>query len=77
MDCWTTTSHKFRTRLGFKKYDVILTNEQSVLLKITSSFEGRNMKTQYNVLCYRIDLYFHDWKTLVGTDENGHSDRNI
>ena len=39
MDCRTTLAHKFRTRLGFKQYDVILTKEQSVLTKIMSSFE--------------------------------------
>ena len=27
MDCRTTMTHKFRTRLGFKQYDVILTKE--------------------------------------------------
>ena len=46
MDCRTTSEHKFRTRLGFKKYDVILTKKQSVLTKIMSSFEGENMQTQ-------------------------------
>ena len=43
MDCRITSAHKFRTRLGFKQYDVILTKEQSVL--IISSFEGENMQT--------------------------------
>ena len=33
MDFRTTTTHKFRTRLGIKQYDVILTKEQSVLTK--------------------------------------------
>ena len=47
MDCRTTSAHKFRTRLGFKQYDVILAKEQSVLTKIMSSFEGENMQTQY------------------------------
>ena len=42
MDCRTTSAHKFRTRLGFKQYDVILTKEQSVLTRIMSSFEGKN-----------------------------------
>ena len=60
MDCRTTAAHKFRTRLGFKQYDLILTKEQSVLTKIKSSFEGENMQKQYSVLGYRIDLYFHD-----------------
>ena len=36
MDCRTTSVHKFRKRLGFKQYDVILTKEQSVLTKILS-----------------------------------------
>ena len=26
------------------------------------AFEGENMQTQYSVLGYRIDLYFHDYK---------------
>ena len=28
MDCRTTLAHKFRTRLGFKQYNFILTKEQ-------------------------------------------------
>ena len=56
MDCRTTSALKFRTRLGFKQYDVILTTEQKMLTKITSSFEGENMQTQYNALSYRIYL---------------------
>ena len=35
------------------------------------------MQTQFNVLGYRIDLYFHDYKLAIEIDENGHSDRNI
>ena len=60
MDCRTISIHKFRTRYGFKQYDFILTKKQSNLTKIMSSFEGENMQTQYNVLGYRIDLYFND-----------------
>ena len=41
------------------------------------SFELENMQTQYNVLGYRIDLYFHDCKLPVENDENGHSGRDI
>ena len=36
MDCRTSSAHKFRTRLGIKQYDVILTAEQSVLTEIVS-----------------------------------------
>ena len=42
-----------------------------------SSFEGENMQTQYKVLSYRIDSYFHGHKLAVEIDDNGHSDRNI
>ena len=77
MDCRTTAAHKFRTRLGFKQYDVILTKKQTVLTKMMSSFEGGNMQTQYSVLGYRFDLYFHDYKLAIEIDENGHSNRNI
>ena len=77
MDCRTASAHKSRSRLGFKQYDVILTKEQSVLRKIMSSFERENMQTQYNVLSYRIELYFHDDKLTIEVDENGRSDRNI
>ena len=42
-----------------------------------SLFEGGNMKTQYNVLSFRIDLYFNDYRLAIEINENGHSDRNI
>ena len=42
-----------------------------------SSFEGENMQTQYSVLGYRIDVYFHDYKLEIEIDENGHGDRKI
>ena len=35
------------------------------------------MQTQYNVLSYRIDLYFHKHKLAFEVDELGHADRNL
>ena len=77
MDFGTILAHKLRTRLEIKQRDVILLKEQSMVTKIMSSFEGENMQTQYNVLSYRIDLYFPDYKLAIETDENGHSDGSI
>ena len=77
MDCRTTSTHKFRTKLGFKQCNVILTKEQSVLTKIMISFKGENMQTQYNILSYRINLYFHEYNLAIEIDENGQSNRNI
>ena len=76
MDFGTILAHKLRTRLEIKQHDVILLKEQSVVTKIMSSFEG-DMQTQYNVLSYRIDLYFPDYKLAIEIDENGHSDGSI
>ena len=77
MDCRTTVAHKFRTRLGFKPYDVILTKQQSVLTKIKSLFEGKIEQRQYSVLGYRTDLYFHGCKFAIEIDENVHRDIDI
>ena len=35
------------------------------------------MQTQCDVLGYRIDFCFHDYKTSKEIDKNGHDDRNI
>ena len=77
MDCRTTSVDNFKTKLGFKQHHIILTKTQSVLTKIMSYFEGENVQTQYNVFRFRIDLYFHDYKLSIESDENGHSDKNI
>ena len=58
-------------------HDVINTKEQTVICTIKDAFEGENMQTQYGVLSYRIDLYFHKYKLAVEVDELGHADRNI
>ena len=44
---------------------MILTKEQSLLTKVMSSLEGESMKTQFHVLGYRVDLYFHDYKLAI------------
>ena len=35
------------------------------------------MQTRYNVLGYRIDLYFFVYNLAKEIDENGNSDRNV
>ena len=35
------------------------------------------MHTQYKVLSYKSDMYFHDYKLAIEIDEKGHKDRNI
>ena len=51
-----------------------MTKEQSVLKSIKDAFEEENMQTQYSVLGYKIDLYFHDYKLTIEIDEKGDKD---
>ena len=77
MHCRVSTpkSIEFRSKLEFNQYDITLTKEQSVLKSIMDAFEGENM--QCNVLGYRIDLYFHDYKLAIEVNKKDHKDRNI
>ena len=73
----TPKSIEFRSKLGFNQHDITLNKEQSVLKSVMDAFEGENMQTQYSVLGYRIDLYFHKYTLATEVDEKGHIDRNI
>ena len=77
MDCRTDESCNLKRNLGFTLDDVINTKEQTVINSIKDTFERENMQTQYTVLNYRIDLYFHKYKLAIEVDELGHNDRNI
>ena len=71
MDGRSLKATEFRSKLGFTQYDMTLKEESSVLKSIMEAFEGENMDTQYHVLNYRVDLYFHDCKLAIEVDEKG------
>ena len=77
MDCRTDESCNLKRNLGVKLHDAINTKEQLIINSIKDTFEGENMQTQYTVVGYRIDLYFHEHKLAIAVDELGHNDRNI
>ena len=77
MDCRTDRSCNLKRNLGFTLQDVINTKEQTVINSIKDAFEGKDMQTQYTVIGYRIDLYFHEYELAIEVDELGHNDRNI
>ena len=77
MDCRTDKSCSLKKNLRVKLHDVINTKEQTIINSIKAAFEGENIKTQYSVLGYRIDLCFHEYKLAIEVDEFGHADRNI
>ena len=77
MVCRTDESCSLKRNLGFKLHDVINTKEQTVINSIKDAFEGEDMQTQYTVIGYKIDLYFHEYKLAIEVEELGHADRNI
>ena len=77
MDCRTDKSYSLKKILGFKLHDVINTKGQTIINSINAAFEGENIQTQYSVLGYRVNLYFHEYKLAIEVDELGHADRNI
>ena len=77
MDSRTTAAISFRTRLGFKQDDAIMTQEQSILSKIVTIFASEEIILRHNVLGYRIDAYFPKYKLAIEVDEQGYIDRNI
>ena len=77
MHCRIPEANEFRSRLGINQYDITMPKEVSLLKSVMDAFEGENMQTQYSVLGYIIDLYFHDYKLAIEVDKKGHKDRNI
>ena len=66
-----------KKNLGFSLHDIINTKEQIVLESIKDAFEGEDVQTQYSVLGYRIDFYFHKHKLAIEVDELRHAGRNL
>ena len=64
-------------KLGFKLYDVINIKEQAIINSVKDTFERENIQTQYSILAYKIDLYFHEYKLDIEVDELGRTNRNI
>ena len=62
MDFGTDESCNLKRNLGFRLHDVINAKEETVLRSIKDTFQVENIQTQYSVLGYRIDLYFHKHK---------------
>ena len=62
----------FRSLLWFKEHDIMKVIEKATSESLRDTFQEENIKTQYKVLGYEIDLYFHDYKLVVEIDEKGH-----
>ena len=77
MNCRTYTSQNLKKNLGFRLHDMINNKEQTVLESIRYAFEREHIQTQYNVLAYMIDLYFHKHIVAIEVNELGHADRSL
>ena len=76
-NCRTDKSCSLKKNLGLKLHDVINTKEQTIINSVKDTFEREHIQTQYSVLGYSIDLYFHKYKLAIELDELGHTNKNI
>ena len=77
LDCRTPFGVDSKSRLGFNQYDPIMTQEQSILSKIKTTFSAEKIIFQYCFLGYCIDAYFPKHKLAIELDEEGHHNRDI
>ena len=77
MDYRNTPTVNFKSILGFRQHDPIISQEQSVLSNIVTLFATEKIILQNNVLGYRIDAYFPKYKLAIEADEQGDNDRYI
>ena len=71
-DFRTQITIQFRFILGFKKHDLTMTKEQSILTKIMKAFTDEKLLLQHYVLGYHTPEY----KLAIEVDEKGHRYRN-
>ena len=63
--------------ISFKRIKTLIRKkEQSVIESIRDTFKGEDIRIQYIVLGYKINLYFYEHKLEIEIDELGHNDRN-
>ena len=77
MDYRKTPTVNFKSILGFRQHDPIISQEQSVLSNIVRLFATEKIILQHNVLGYRIDAHFPKYKLAIEADEQGDKDRYI
>ena len=75
IDCRIPTAIEFKSKLGFKQHDIIMTKEQSVVTKIMKVLASEEILLQHYVLGYTIELYFSKNKLAIEADEKGHKDK--
>ena len=77
MDTRTAVAVKFRKKLGFNQYKVVMTQEQSVLTKLDRYFNTEDKIFEHFVLGYRTDMYVPKYKLAIEVNELGHCTRDI
>ena len=76
MDCRAADTCNFKRRLGFELDDVLNTKQQTIVRTTKDASEGENVQTEYYLLGYRTDLYFHGYRLAIEINEFDHCDRD-
>jgi hypothetical protein len=70
--------HRYITKINnLEHVNIIMSLENQTIGFIENSFKNTiKTKRQFQILNYRVDLYFPEYKLVVECDENNHIDRN-
>ena len=60
--------------IEFNEIDTFSAKQQTLTKTIKKAFKGEDIQTEYSVLDYRIDIYFHKYRLAIEVDEFGHSE---
>ena len=68
---------KFRSKLGFKNNEPVLSKECSITIKLVNAFSPTTeIIRQHNVLDYYVDFYLPKYKLVTEIDELDHANRD-
>ena len=68
---------KFRSKLGIKNNEPVLSKECSIIIKIfETSLPATTVIRQYSVFGYYVDAYWSEYKLAIEIDELNYADRN-
>ena len=64
----------FANIIGLEAHSFVIPSVEATTLKcITEAFSGEDMKEQFGIKNYRIDMYFPDYKLAIECDDSGHN----
>ena len=76
IDSKTVKVAELKIKLGFNQVDPIMSNQESIGLRLKKTFLGEEIIEDFSAQNYLIDFYFPKYKLAVEVEKLGHNDRD-